>query len=191
MARRSPQTAGKRERERAKLEKRERKQEKKAAVRPHARGSQPTRSPKGPRWGKPGSDPVGAVNAGDRDRQCKRRSMPSSPRAARTGSSWRAAPMRTRPSRGRVWSLALSNGSVERPQTPSHIGRRNGVGAARGTGSLVEPYAREATTASVGYPIFHEPIGRTRAPDPDSRPGRCAPISLRTSSGGSHQDVRL
>jgi hypothetical protein len=32
MARRSPQTAGKRERERAKLEKRERKQEKKAAA---------------------------------------------------------------------------------------------------------------------------------------------------------------
>jgi hypothetical protein len=32
MARRSPQTAGKRERERAKLEKRERKQEKRAAA---------------------------------------------------------------------------------------------------------------------------------------------------------------
>jgi hypothetical protein len=41
MARRSPQTLGKRERERAKLEKRERKQQKKAAA-AAARSGQPT-----------------------------------------------------------------------------------------------------------------------------------------------------
>ena len=41
MARRSPQTLGKRERERAKLEKRERKQQKKAAA-AAARSAQPT-----------------------------------------------------------------------------------------------------------------------------------------------------
>jgi hypothetical protein len=54
MARRSPQTLGKRERERAKLEKRERKQQKKAAA-AAARQEQPTTEGTDPPSGDPGA----------------------------------------------------------------------------------------------------------------------------------------
>jgi hypothetical protein len=53
MARRSPQTVGKRERELAKLVKRERKQEKKAAA-AAARGGQPAVPALGPESNEPG-----------------------------------------------------------------------------------------------------------------------------------------